>query len=78
MSYFLLLKPFHMLSGMALLDGDGSPHFHEPEGAEMPQAKTKDGKQELLVLVDRCFRKLLCLRCCFCTTAVLRADGDSR
>lgn len=47
MSYFLLLRPFHILSGMAVFDGEGSPHFHEPEGAKMPQAKTKDGLRNM-------------------------------
>lgn len=47
MSYFLLLKPFNILSGMVLLDGEDSPYFHEPRGEKLPKAKSKDGQRNM-------------------------------
>lgn len=43
MSYFLLLKPFHMiLFGLVLPDGEVSPDSHETETEKRLQSKTED------------------------------------
>lgn len=79
MSYFLLLKPFHMvLSGMALLDGEDSPHSHETDRKITPgQDRGQAGKSRKPVLRPAALGALTGPHHCFCTATVLGGRGTA-
>lgn len=63
MSYFLLLKPFHIvLSGMVLLDAEDSPHSHQTEMEKLLLSKIEAGlgksKQAVSALGQRSLQLL--------------------